>query len=75
LESWAKESYEITTKIAYRNDGRIEVPKAEAMDCVTVAAAPVLPAGYVVSASRIAARRIMLAGYCLTDLLMRLNQN
>jgi hypothetical protein len=30
-----------------------------------VAAAPVLPAGYVVSASRIADRRIMLAGYRL----------
>ncbi len=28
FESWAKESFEIATKIAYRNDGRIEKPKA-----------------------------------------------
>jgi hypothetical protein len=32
-----------------------------------VAAAPVLPAGYVVSASRIADRRLILAGYRLAD--------
>jgi hypothetical protein len=34
-----------------------------------VTAAPVLPVGYVVSASRIADRRIMLTGYRLADLL------
>jgi hypothetical protein len=33
--------------------------------------APVLPAGYVVSASRIADRRMILAGYRLADLLTR----
>jgi hypothetical protein len=32
-----------------------------------VAAAPVLPVGYVVSASRIADRRMILAGYRLAD--------
>ncbi len=37
-----------------------------------VAAAPVLPVGYVVSASRIADRRIVLAGNQLADLLTRL---
>ena len=62
FESWAKESYEIATKIAYRNGGRIGISKAGAMDCTMVTAAPVLPAGYVVSASRIADRRIILAG-------------
>jgi hypothetical protein len=41
------------------------------MDCTMVAAAPVLPAGYVVSASRIADRRMILAGYRLADLLTR----
>jgi hypothetical protein len=51
------------------------MPKAGAMDCTMVAAAPVLPAGYVVSASRIADRRIMLAGYRLADLLMRVVGN
>ena len=45
-ESWAKESYEIATKIAYRNGGRIGIP-------CTVATAPALPVGFVVSASQI----------------------
>jgi hypothetical protein len=45
------------------------------MDCTMVAAAPVLPVGYVVSASRIADRRMVLAGYRLTDLLTRDLQN
>jgi S1/P1 nuclease len=71
FEAWAKESYEIATKIAYRNGGRIGIPKAGNKDCSMVAAAPVLPAGYVVSASRIADRRVILAGYRLTDLLTR----
>ena len=75
FESWAKESYEIATKIAYRNDGRIGTPKGGAMDCTMVAAAPVLPVGYVVSASRIADRRMMLAGYHFADLVMRLAAN
>jgi hypothetical protein len=43
--------------------------------CTTVAAAPVLPLGYVVSASRIADRRIILAGYRLVDLLTRVVGN
>jgi hypothetical protein len=62
FESWAKESYEIATKIAYRNGGRIGIPKAGATDCVMVAAPPVLSAGYVVSARRIADRRMIFAG-------------
>ena len=75
FESWAKESFEIATKIAYRNGGRIGTPKAKAMDCVMVAAAPVLPLGYVVSASRIAHRRMILTGYRLADLLSRIMIN
>ena len=55
------ESYEIAAKIAYRNGGRIGIPKGGSMDCAMVAAAAVLPAGYVVSASRIADRRMILA--------------
>ena len=69
FESWAKESFEIATKIACPNDGRIGSPKGGNMDCTMVAAAPVLPVGYVVSASRIADRRIILARYRLADLL------
>jgi hypothetical protein len=74
-ESWAKESFEIATKFAYRNDGQIGIPKGGAMDCAMIEAAPVLPAGYVVSARRIADRRIILAGYRLVDLLTRVLGN
>jgi hypothetical protein len=45
------------------------------MDCAMVAAAPVLPPGYIVSASRIADRRMILVGYRLADLLIRLTKN
>jgi len=55
----------------FRNDGR---PREANEECSTVAA-PVLPVGYVVSASRIADRRMILAGYQLADLLTRLAQN
>jgi hypothetical protein len=75
FESWAKESFEIATKIAYRNGGRLGSPKAGNMDCAMVAAAPVLPARYVVSARRIADRRMVLAGYRLADLLSRIMGN
>jgi hypothetical protein len=42
FEVWAKESFEIATKIAYRNGGRIGIPRGGSMDCTMVAAAPVL---------------------------------
>ena len=75
FESWAKESYEIATKIAYRNGRLIGAPRSGNKDCTTVAAAPVLPVGYVVSARRIADRRMMFAGYRLADLLTRVVGN
>jgi S1/P1 Nuclease len=71
FESWAKESFEIATKIVYRNGGRIGSPRGGAVDCAMAAAAPVLPVGYVVSASWIADRRMILAGSRLADLLTR----
>ena len=71
FESWAKESFEIATKIAYRNGGQIGITKGGNKDCRDLQTAPVLPVGYVVSASRIADRRIILAGYRLADLLTR----
>jgi len=70
-----EESLEIATKIAYRNGGRIGIPKGGNMDCTMVAAAPVLPMGYVSIASRIADRRMILAGYRLADLLTRILEN
>lgn len=75
FESWAKESYEIATKFAYRNGGPIGIPKGGAMDCTMMATAPVLPKGYIVSASRIADRTKILAGYRLADRLTRVTQN
>ena len=64
---WAKESFEIATKIAYRNGVRFGTPRSGNADCAIVAAAPVLPAGYVVSARRIADRRMILPAYRLAD--------
>ena len=69
FESWAKESFDIATKIAYRNGGLSGSPRGGNKDCTTVAAPPVLPVGYVVNASRIADRRMILGGYRLADLL------
>jgi S1/P1 Nuclease len=74
FESWAKESFEIATKFAYRNGGQIGSPRGGNKDCTTVWEAPVLPVGYIVSARRIADRRMILAGYRLADLLTRLTQ-
>lgn len=74
-DAWAKESFEIATKFAYQNGGLSESPRSGNKDCTTVAAAPVLPAAYVVNARRIADRRIILTGYRLADLLTRLLAN
>jgi S1/P1 nuclease len=71
----SQESFEIATKFAYRNGGRIGIPKGGNMDCAMVAVAPVLPAGYVVSASRISDRRMILAGYRLAGLLRWVSRN
>src|SRR5262249_15183116 len=67
FEPWAKESYEIATKIAYLNGGLNGTPRAGNKDCTAVATAPMLPVGYVINASRIADRRTILAGYRLAD--------
>jgi hypothetical protein len=75
FESWAKESYEIATKFSYLNGKLIGAPRDGNKDCSTVATAPVLPAGYVTSASRIATRRLILTGYRLADLLARVLQS
>jgi hypothetical protein len=75
FESWRKESFDIATKIAYRNGGRVGIPKGGNMDCTMMAAAPVLPVGYVASAKRIADRRMILEGYRLVDLLTRVVGN
>jgi hypothetical protein len=71
FESWAKESFKIATKIVYLNGRLSGTPRGGNKDCTMVASAPVLPAGYALNASRIADRRMILAGYRLADLLTR----
>ena len=56
---------------AYRNGGLSVSPRGGNKDCTTVTAAPDLPVGYVVSARRIADRRMILVGCRLADLLRR----
>ncbi len=65
FESWSNESFEIATKIAYRNGGPIGAPRGGSRNCRDVKIAPVLPVRYDVAASRIADRRMILAGYRL----------
>jgi hypothetical protein len=74
FESWAKESFEIATKIAHLNGVRLGIPKGGNKDCAMVAAVPVVPPWYVVNASRIADRRMILVRYRLADLLTRVTQ-
>ena len=74
-DAWAKESFEIATKIAYRNGGLVGSPRGGNKDCTTVATAPTLPVGYVAIAKRIADRRMILAGSRLSDLLTRVVGN
>jgi len=64
-------------KGAYRQRANAVDPKGASgnKDYTTVAAAPVLPVGYVVSARRIADRRMILAGYRLADFLRQVMGN
>ena len=70
-EAWAKESFEIATKIAYQNGALRGTPKGQRKDCREVEDAAVLPVGYTNVAGQIADRRLILAGYRLVKLLMR----
>jgi len=75
FESWAKESFEIATKIAYQNGKLSGAPRAGNRDCTTVTTAPMFPIGYVVIAKHIADRRMILAGYRSADLLTRVTES
>ena len=72
---WAKESFEIATKIAYQNGAIPGTPKGDRRDCREIVSARVLPKGYARIAAQIADRRIILAGYRLADLLKRIAVN
>jgi len=58
-------------KIAWFDQSGRWIQRGGNMDCAMVAAAPVLPMRYAVSASRIADRRMILAGHRMADLLTR----
>ena len=70
-EAWAKESFDIATKIVYQNGEFRGTPKGQRKDCREVTDAVVLPAGYTKVAGQIADRRLILAGYRLLNLQMR----
>ncbi|HEY6367092.1 MAG TPA: S1/P1 nuclease [Candidatus Binatia bacterium] len=71
FESWANESLRDCGEDRLPKRVPIGSPRGGNMDCRDVQAVPVLPVGYVVNASHIADRRMILAGYRLADLLMR----
>jgi hypothetical protein len=74
-EAWAKESFEIATKIAYQNGALRGTPKGQRKDCREMTDAAVLPVGYTSIASKIADRRMMLSAYRLADLLRQIQLN
>ena len=74
-EAWAKESFEIATKIAYQNGALRKTPKGKRRDCREVTDAAVLPTGYAGIARKIEDRRMMVAGYRLADLLQQISAN
>ena len=74
-EAWAKESFEIATKIAYQNGALRGTPKEKRRECREVTNAAVLPTGYAAIARKIADRRMMLAGYRLAELLQYTSAN
>jgi hypothetical protein len=65
-ESWAKESYEVATKIAYQNGSLRGTPKGQVRDCRDVTAVTYVFRGYPAAARLIADRRMYLAGYRLS---------
>jgi hypothetical protein len=71
-EAWAKESYEIATKIAYENGSLRGTPRKAAPDCRQVRDANFLSRGYPGIAKLIADRRIYLAGYRLAEVIRQI---
>ena len=59
---WAKESYDIASKIAYQNRTLRGTPKGKRRESREVTDAAVLPMGYVQIAKKIADRRMALSG-------------
>jgi hypothetical protein len=67
-QAWAKESYEIAVKIAYKW-GLRGTPKGQAKNCRAVDAVTYIRNSYAAEARLVANRRMYLAGYRLANLL------
>jgi hypothetical protein len=68
VKVWADEGFELARTVAYR-DGKLQgLRRGKGMDDLTKAKAPLVPADYAAAAERVAARRMVLAGYRLGDL-------
>jgi hypothetical protein len=76
LKSWAKESFEIAAKIAYRNGGLIGSPKGGNRDCNDGREQlPCFPWAMLSARAGLLTDGWILAGYRLTDLLTRIMGN
>ena len=71
-ESWANESYEIATRIAYEGGGLRGTSRGQARDCRDVQAVVFVSRGYPARARLIADRRLYLASQRLADLLRQI---
>ncbi|HEY7319757.1 MAG TPA: hypothetical protein VIE89_19480 [Candidatus Binatia bacterium] len=72
FESCAKESFEIATKIAYRNDGQIGIPKAGAMGLHDGGGSSPASCGMLPVRAGLRIERMILSGYPLADMVTRI---
>jgi hypothetical protein len=70
-EAWAKESYEIATKIAYEGGSLRGTPRGTARECREVKVVDYVSTGYPARAKLIAGRRVFLSAYRVTEILGR----
>jgi hypothetical protein len=66
FKAWADESFDLARKVAYR-DGRLPGRRAKGKADPRNVKAPLLPEDYGPAAERVAARRMVLAGYRIAD--------
>jgi hypothetical protein len=66
FRAWADESFELARTVAYR-EGRLQGARAASKEEAKTIQAPLLPEDYAASAARVAARRMILAGFRIAD--------
>src|SRR5262249_23699971 len=73
VAAWAEESLELAKSVYYKGDGRFlmvdRIPKSANVEFGRVVdfKAPIMPVGYDANADKVAARRMVLAGYRSAD--------